>query len=294
MDAQCNAVTAACTSIPLTPFGMRRKSSRPTNFCVLLNTAWSVPTSCSTPPARPSFSAVWCSLGKQASNRRSEQAAVEGRGTYVESWVGLHCPRFLPSQHTPPHTHSLAADGRAHDVLRRSTKVWVPKPALILRQRRGHRLTHHPHAALPAGGGGNWSEREREREREGAEHYLGIVPPLPLPPCTHMQTPTPSCASTPTRPRPHLPRPHLARATSSIAPRLITCTTYSGVPTNSASRIARPVASSSSSAGRDSACPSGPVTPLSNTRCWPSATASPFSACTCHAVGRQAGRQVWE
>ena len=68
------AVHLPLTSSPLTPFGMRRKSPRPTAFWLLLNTAWSVPTSCSTPPATPAFSAAWCSLqavGRHAGGRVS-------------------------------------------------------------------------------------------------------------------------------------------------------------------------------------------------------------------------------
>lgn len=52
----------ALTSSPLTPLGMMRKSWRPTAFWLLLNTAWSVPTSCSTPPASAARSAAPCSL----------------------------------------------------------------------------------------------------------------------------------------------------------------------------------------------------------------------------------------
>eukprot|EP00967_Tisochrysis_lutea_P092772 scaffold133846_cov21-Tisochrysis_lutea.AAC.4 len=40
------------SSKPCTPLGMSLKSSRPTAFCVLLKEAWSVATSCSTPPAK--------------------------------------------------------------------------------------------------------------------------------------------------------------------------------------------------------------------------------------------------
>ena len=72
-----------------------------------------------------------------------------------------------------------------------------------------------------------------------------------------------------------------AAATSAAAAALITCTTYSGAPTNAASRSARAVASASRGAGRESAWPSGPVIPAAKTRRWPSATASPFSAWTC-------------
>ena len=44
--------TCMRSSMPLTPLGMRRKSSRPAAFCSEVNTAWSVATSCSTPRAR--------------------------------------------------------------------------------------------------------------------------------------------------------------------------------------------------------------------------------------------------
>mmetsp|Transcript_22930 Transcript_22930/g.58545 ORF Transcript_22930/g.58545 Transcript_22930/m.58545 type:complete len:227 (-) Transcript_22930:524-1204(-) len=72
-----------------------------------------------------------------------------------------------------------------------------------------------------------------------------------------------------------------AAATSCMASMLMTCTTYSGTLTRRASLMARPVASPSTTAGRDSGWPSGPVTPISSYtyRC-PYATASPFSACT--------------
>uniref|UniRef100_A0A7C9EIL2 Uncharacterized protein n=1 Tax=Opuntia streptacantha TaxID=393608 RepID=A0A7C9EIL2_OPUST len=69
-----------------------------------------------------------------------------------------------------------------------------------------------------------------------------------------------------------------ALAISSIASMLITWTTYKGVPTKRAKRMARAVASPSSTGGLERACPSGPVMPSSIIRCCPSKTASPFSA----------------
>lgn len=67
------------TSRPLTPFGMMRKSWRPTRFWVELNTAWSVPTSCSPPPAAAACSAAWCSL--QCSRSERGNSAHELRGS---------------------------------------------------------------------------------------------------------------------------------------------------------------------------------------------------------------------
>ena len=182
--------------------------------------------------------------------------------------------------------HSLAADGWAHHILCCNLKVWVPHATLILREGRGERLSHHTHPPLPAarlqpliacvafGGGQGRTLLPARAGRCASCAVAGNCQGDWLPRAG-------SCCWQPT---------HLARAISSIASVLITCTTYSGVPTNSASRIARPVASPSNAAGRDRAWPSGPVIPESNTRCWPSATASPFSACTCRRWVQRARR----
>lgn len=50
-------------------------------------------------------------------------------------------------------TRSLAADGRAHHELRGAVKVGVPQRALVAGKGRGHGLSDHPQAALPASRG---------------------------------------------------------------------------------------------------------------------------------------------
>ena len=53
---------------------------------------------------------------------------------------------------------------------------------------------------------------------------------------------------------------------------------YTGMPIISAMRMARLVASPSTSGGRDAGCPSGPVMPLSKICCCRCEMISPFSA----------------
>ena len=70
-------------SRPLTPFGMMRKSWRPPRFWVELNTAWSVPTSCSMPPAAAACSAAWCSLRQRGTGGGGVDACPA-----EDAWVG--------------------------------------------------------------------------------------------------------------------------------------------------------------------------------------------------------------
>ena len=55
-------------------------------------------------------------------------------------------------------------------------------------------------------------------------------------------------------------------------------------------RIARLAASPSTSGGRDSGCPSGPVIPIPKISSCSRATSSPFSACTVHSAPRSRAR----
>mmetsp|Transcript_13962 Transcript_13962/g.58301 ORF Transcript_13962/g.58301 Transcript_13962/m.58301 type:complete len:228 (+) Transcript_13962:548-1231(+) len=164
------------SSRPLTPLGRMRKSSRPTAFCVELNTAWSVATRSRRPPASAA----------RSTSPSTARLRMGGDMTYCAASV-KSSSHIIDSSRTRP------------DVT-------------------GSPMTR-------------WPRR-------------------------------------------------LAAMTSSAAPSLITCTTYSGAPANCARRSARPVASASSTLGLLSAWPAGPVTPRAIISAWPTATASPFSACT--------------
>ena len=72
--------TCKRSSMPFTPFGIFRKSPFPISFCLLVNTAWSVATSCRMPPARACLSAGACCAPRMG-----------GLMTYCAATVKLLC-----------------------------------------------------------------------------------------------------------------------------------------------------------------------------------------------------------